>query len=68
MLNITDGQCGSCKHFGDGIPQDQLVQIRVNHTASDGTVAGCDLASNASMHLQVSPIGSCDGFEAAEAA
>lgn len=68
MLNINDGQCGSCKHFGDGIPQEQLIQIRVNQTANDGTIAGCDLASNASMHLRVSPISSCDGFEAAVAA
>ena len=68
MLHISDGQCGSCKHFGEGIPQEQLVQIRVNNTADDGTVAGCDLASNASLHLKVSPIGSCDGYEAAEAA
>ena len=68
MLNIAHGQCGSCKHFGDGIPQEQLVQIRVNHTANDDTVGGCDLAANASMHLKVSPIGSCDGFEAADAA
>ena len=68
MLQISDGQCGSCMHFGDGMPQEQLVQIRVHGTAEHGTVAGCDLAANASMHLKVSPIGSCDGYEAAEAA
>ncbi|MCH2135459.1 MAG: hypothetical protein MK101_02630 [Phycisphaerales bacterium] len=65
MLNITDGQCGSCSHFGGGIPEEQLVQIRVNHTAQDDVVGGCDLDSNASIHLKVSPIGSCDRYEAA---
>ena len=68
MLNITDGQCGTCKHFGEGMPAEQLVQIRINHTADDTLTAGCDLASNATLHLRVSPIGSCDGYEAAEAA
>ena len=68
MLNINDGQCGTCKHFGGDMPQEQLVQIRVNHTANDDVVAGCDLSANASLHLRVSPISSCDGFESAEAA
>lgn len=68
MLNISTGQCGTCAYFGGGLEQDQLVQIRVNGQADDDVVAGCDLPSNASVHLRVAPTSSCDGYTPAEAA
>jgi len=60
-----NGQCGTCSHFGDGVPAEQLVQLRINPAADDSVVGGCDLDANASIHLLVSPISSCDRFEAA---
>ena len=68
MLNITDGQCGSCTYFGDGVESQQLVQIRVNHEADEAVTGGCGLPANASLHLLVSPIGTCDGYAPVEAA
>lgn len=68
MLSINDGQCGTCSHFGGGIDQQQLVQIRINHEADESVTGGCDLPSNASLHLRVSPIGTCDGYAPVEAA
>lgn len=67
MSNNNEGHCGSCTHFGDGIPSDQLVQIRIN-SQDDGIVGGCDHPANSNLHLMVSPISSCDGYQPAEAA
>jgi hypothetical protein len=58
-------QCGSCSHFGDGIPTEQLVQLRINPSDNGTLVGGCDLDANASIHLLVSPMSSCDLYEAA---
>ena len=65
MVNVNNGQCGTCTHFGSDIPEQQLVQIRVNSQADAETVGGCGLPSNANMHLRVSANSSCDGYEAA---
>ena len=60
-----NGQCGSCSHFGEGVPAEQLVQLRINPAADDAVLGGCDLDANASIHLRISAISSCDHFEAA---
>ena len=65
MVNVNNGQCGTCAHFGSDIPEQQLVQIRINHHADPETVGGCGLPSNAHLHLRVSANSSCDGYEAA---
>lgn len=65
MVNVNDGQCGTCSHFGAELPSEQLVQIRISQEASVETVGGCGLPSNASVHLMVSANSSCDGYVAA---
>ena len=68
MFKITEGHCGSCLHFGEGIPREQLVQIRINNEAPDDVIGGCGHPATASLHLRVSMLGSCDGFTPLEAA
>lgn len=62
-----NGTCGSCAHFGQDLPSEQLVQIRVNLDDSRDIVAGCGAPNNASVHLRVSAIGSCDAWTPAAA-
>lgn len=62
MADATNGQCGMCAHFGTDLPEEQLVQIRVNLDNSRTVVAGCDAPSNASVHLRVTALGSCDAW------
>ena len=59
------GTCGNCEFFGDGIPAQQLVQIRVNPEASAEVVAGCKAPSNAAIHLRVGPTSGCDSWKPA---
>lgn len=69
MLKISDGQCGLCSHFGENEGDAQkLVQIRVNQEAPEDLVEQCGLPANADMHLMVTPISKCDGFEPAKVA
>ena len=68
MLTITEGHCGSCMHFGEGIPREQLVQIRVDSRAPRDVIGGCGHPATAPLHLKVSVLGSCDGFTPLEAA
>ena len=66
MMQIHDGQCGLCSHFGEHHPDDQkLVQIRLKHQAPEGIVDECGHPRHASLHLRVTPISGCDGFEPA---
>jgi hypothetical protein len=66
MLEVHEGQCGLCVHFGEThvVAQD-LVQIRRNHKAPETLVDDCGHPRHASLHLKVTPISGCDGFEAA---
>lgn len=66
MLSVHDGQCGLCKHFGEhhsNMPQ--LIQIRNTKQAPEDLVDECDLPRNAAVHLKVTPVSGCDGFEPA---
>jgi hypothetical protein len=66
MYSIQDGQCGFCTHFGEHHPSDQkLVQIRVSGQAPEDLIEECDHPRHASLHLMVTPISGCDGFEPA---
>ena len=67
MITFSNGQCGTCAHFGKGISDDRLVQIRIAKESSEELVAGCDHPSNSGLHLQVAVVGSCDGFTPAAA-
>jgi hypothetical protein len=66
LMPIHDGQCGLCKHFGEHHPMtQQLVQIRTDRIAPDEVVDDCGHPRHASLHLKVTPISGCDGFEPA---
>ena len=66
MMNIHDGQCGMCAHFGEHHSNNQdLVQIRLSHQAPEDMVDECDHPKHAALHLMVTPISGCDGFEPA---
>ena len=66
MQTLHDGQCGLCKHFGEVHSKDKnLLEIRSSHKAPENMVDECDLPSNVSLHLKVTPISGCDGFEKA---
>jgi hypothetical protein len=67
MLHVRDGQCGFCAHFGEAHEATkQLNQIRIKHQAPETFVDDCGLLRNADVHLKVTPISSCDGFERAK--
>jgi hypothetical protein len=66
LMPIHDGQCGLCAHFGEPHNQDErLVQIRMNGQAPDDLIDECGHPRHASLHLKVTPISGCDGFEPA---
>lgn len=65
MIHVDNGQCGLCTHFGEThIVGTQLNQIRVNHEAPETLVDECGHPKHASLHLKVTPISGCDGFQA----
>lgn len=66
MMTIHSGQCGLCRHFGEHHPdKNQLVQIRVSGRAPEDVVDECGHPQHAALHLVVTPISGCDGFEPA---
>lgn len=68
MQQIQEGQCGLCSHFGESHASDQrLVTIRRQGQAPEDMVDDCGHPRHASLHLRVTPISGCDGFEPARA-
>jgi hypothetical protein len=67
MLQVHEGQCGLCVHFGehDQAQQHQLVQIRTSQKAPEDLIEECDHPQHAGLNLKVTPISGCDGFEPA---
>jgi hypothetical protein len=66
MSEIHDGQCGLCTHFGEGHkPDDKLVMIRSSHQAPENLVETCGHPQLVNLHLMVTPISGCSGFQAA---
>ena len=66
MQEVHEGQCGLCTHFGEHHGGDQqLVQIRQQAQAPETLVDECGHPRHASLHLRVTPISGCDGFEPA---
>ena len=64
MLQVHDGQCGLCAHFGEQHwARPDLVQIRTAHSAPEEMVDDCGHPKHAALHLKVTPISGCDGFE-----
>ena len=69
MHELHDGQCGLCAHFGEHHQaQQQLTQIRLKKEAPDDLIDECGHPKHAPLHLKVTPISGCDGFEPAMAA
>ncbi|HEX9201237.1 MAG TPA: hypothetical protein VF865_16880 [Acidobacteriaceae bacterium] len=69
MLSVHTGQCGLCTHFGEEHPKSAvLISIRTSKQAPESLVDNCGLPKNASLHLKVTPVSGCDGFESAMAA
>ncbi len=65
MVKVTEGQCGLCTHFGEHIESPTLVSIRATHEAAESTVSDCGHPKLESLHLRVTPVSGCDGFQAA---
>jgi len=69
MHEVQEGQCGLCAHFGETHGEDAtLVQIRTEREAPEDLIDDCGHPRHASLHLRVTPISGCDGFEPAQAA
>jgi hypothetical protein len=67
MLHVHEGQCGLCAHFGEHhLPDPQLVQIRVSREAPEELVEECGHPLHEKLHLMVTPISGCEGFEPAK--
>jgi hypothetical protein len=66
VQHVHDGQCGLCSHFGESHgAAEKLVAIRVSREAPETLVDECGHPRHASLHLVVTPISGCEGFEAA---
>jgi hypothetical protein len=68
MLHVHPGQCGLCTHFGE--PHNghkaSLAQIRLKQEAPDTLVDECGHPRLVSLHLKVTPLSGCDGFQQAK--
>jgi hypothetical protein len=66
MLQIHEGQCGMCTHFGEHHqPEPALIQVRTKHEAPESLLEECGHPRHASLNLMVTAISGCDGFEPA---
>lgn len=63
MLQLHDGQCGLCAHFGEGHAQDpKLIQIRTSKQAPEQVIDDCGHPKHAQLNLKVAPHSGCTGF------
>lgn len=63
MLQVHDGQCGLCVHYGeDHSASKQLVELRTKKSAPETMLEECAHPKHAALHLRVTPISACDGF------
>jgi hypothetical protein len=65
MLQLQPGQCGLCIHFGDNHdPRDpRPLQIRLKDEPLASKVSECDHPVHAPLHLKVTAVSGCQGFE-----
>ena len=66
MQTVQDGQCGLCAHFGEhhgSAPE--LLQIRTRQQAPESYVDDCGHPRHAPLHLKVTAVSGCAGFEPA---
>lgn len=69
MIRIHQGQCGLCVHFAEHQPleQQKLVPIRQSKEAPEDMLEECGHPRHEPLHLLVTPISGCQGFESAAA-
>ena len=68
MIHVQEGQCGLCVHFGEHHQTTpQLIQIRRTREAPETLTDDCGHPPHAALHLHVTPVAGCDGFELAAA-
>jgi hypothetical protein len=60
MATLHDGQCGLCRHFGETHGGNRLIGIG---QAPVDILDECGHPRHMSLHLKVTPISGCDGFE-----
>jgi hypothetical protein len=64
MVNIQEGQCGTCAHFGETHAANQiLAQIRTSKEAAETFTDDCGHPKLVSLHLKVTAVSGCDGFQ-----
>jgi len=69
MVMLHNGQCGLCVHFGEPHPATpMLIQIHNSKQAPETFLDDCGHPKHAPLHLKVSAMSGCDGFEPAKAA
>jgi hypothetical protein len=66
VQKVSEGQCGLCSHFGETHNREErLVAIRVTREGPETLVDECGHPKHAALHLKVTPISGCEGFEPA---
>jgi len=67
MQHLHEGQCGLCAHFGEMHPshKGKLIEVRKKQEAPETLLDDCGHPRHAPLHLKVTPISGCDGFELA---
>ncbi|MDG1360492.1 MAG: hypothetical protein P8J88_11640 [Phycisphaerales bacterium] len=65
MSSNDHATCGTCDYFGDGIEQQQLVEIRINPESAPEAFSPCAAPRNAEIHLSVGPRAGCDAWKPA---
>lgn len=64
MFRIQEGQCGLCRYFAASPDaEEQRLQIHQQRQAPENFVGQCRHPQHASLHLRVTAISGCDGFE-----
>jgi hypothetical protein len=67
MIRVHQGQCGLCVHFAEHQPQEQqkVMPIRKTQEAPEDLVEECGHPEHRTLHLMVTPMSGCAGFEQA---
>lgn len=66
MVKVHLGQCGVCAHFGEHHQETEVLhRIRTTQEAPELIVEECGHPSNEKLHLRVTAVSGCDGFESA---
>ena len=67
MLHVQEGQCGLCSHFGEGHTNAIVMRIRSSHEAKEDLIENCCHTKHAPLHLKVTAVSKCDGFQPSKA-